>query len=257
MLDHPVEQLDMHLLLRLHLRAADDGAEARHEARVLSPSASTRASESRRPPSQPPPNQSNSGSRCGETTPDRNDVRVREEHVNVAVGVRFEQIAVLDALLPDRDRAFGVKRLRGPAGRRQRRLVAVFIAASSNPCSVAAASSRAQRSSRRPRPSGSLPPTCSGCQCVLNSGATPSAREPVERSECTRAAATRRAPPSTTHFARVRREREDVTARAASSSVSPGATLVVGERVGRTTRSARAPPSTDGCRSPRGKAAQH
>jgi hypothetical protein len=78
------------------------------------------------PPSHPPPNQSHRVLRRRERVAGRDHVRVREAHVRVAIGVRFDQIAELDALLADRRFVGREKRLRRQGRLRQRLLVAIF-----------------------------------------------------------------------------------------------------------------------------------
>src|SRR5690606_21815161 len=55
---------------------------------------------------------------------DCDDVRRRKRDENVAVGVRFDQVAVVDARSADGRRAVGIDRLRRQALRGQRFLVA-------------------------------------------------------------------------------------------------------------------------------------
>src|SRR5881394_456940 len=128
-LDHPVEELRHRVELRLHLHAPDDGPDARHETCLLV-AEREQARERIETPAEPAaaePVELGIAPRR-ERAADRDDVHVRKEDVDVAVRVRLEQVAVVDSPIADRGRAVGVEGLRRPAGRGERRLVAVFVA---------------------------------------------------------------------------------------------------------------------------------
>ncbi len=98
-LDHALEDANQHVVLGLQLGAGDHGARARHDARLVVAELEQqfqRVDAAAEPAAAEPIEHRVPLRRHG--VADREHVRVAEVHVDVAIGVRFEQVAVLDLL---------------------------------------------------------------------------------------------------------------------------------------------------------------